>query len=125
MIPQYSTRMSELASVEIVRERTTDDVLLSWSPSLYTRGIHSGHPSLYHVPQYQAMKLEGSEPHTTPRSGHLERAVYAPAVDVEVKVELGRVGHSDWGGERKERRTLGSLEVLEVCDGEEAEEKKE
>jgi hypothetical protein len=117
--------MNELASVEIVRERTTDDVLLSRSPSLSTRGIHSGHPSLYHVPRDQTMKLEGSEPHATPRGGHLERDVYAPAVDVEVKEELGRVGHNDWGGERSERRFVGGFEGLHVCDREEAEEEKE
>jgi hypothetical protein len=42
--------------------------------------------------------------------------VYAPAVDVEVKEELGRVGHNDWGGEKRERRPLGGLEGLDVCD---------
>jgi hypothetical protein len=86
MISQYHIRMSEVASV-------ADGVLLSWSSSLSTRGIHTVHPPLSHDPQYYVINLEGSKPDATSQNGELERIVYAPAVDAQVKEALVRVSH--------------------------------
>jgi hypothetical protein len=68
-------------------------VLLSWSSSLSTRGIHTVHPPLFHDPQYYVINLEGSKPDATSQNGELEQIVYAPAVDAQVKEALVRVSH--------------------------------